>query len=458
MPSKFVFYAGSQGSLMKNFAKKFKKSLIFLFKLALFLSAPGLYVGTYKLFYEVPRLLFKDNYVIGGVYLLIFAVLSVSYQSYRIGVLRLREMIYSFSLAAALSNILGYCQLSLMLHRFINVFPMVACFVVQGLSAAVIYFLANRFYFWLNPPRNALAILCNPQDDRRMLQKFLLENKRYHIVASCHGSDAPQDIIRAIDSQPLVLLMGHGTPELRSMVLRRCYETNKRLLMVPTVDEIFIHEATLCQIDDIPAFLFRNHQMNSEQRLLKRLVDILVSSAALLLLSPVMLVTALLIHFYDGGPVLFRQKRVTLNGREFLLLKFRSMVEHAEKDGARLASRHDSRITPVGRWIRSLRIDELPQLINILKGDMSIVGPRPERPELVEDYCKSYPEFRYRLKVKAGLTGYAQVFGRYNTLFEDKLKLDLLYIQNFSLTFDFYIMISTIKVLFMPSSSRGVTS
>ena len=127
MPSKFVFYAGSQGSLMKNFAKKFKKSLIFLFKLALFLSAPGLYVGTYKLFYEVPRLLFKDNYVIGGVYLLIFAVLSVSYQSYRIGVLRLREMIYSFSLAAALSNILGYCQLSLMLHRFINVFPMVAC-------------------------------------------------------------------------------------------------------------------------------------------------------------------------------------------------------------------------------------------------------------------------------------------------------------------------------------------
>ncbi|MGI6075540.1 MAG: sugar transferase [Pyramidobacter sp.] len=443
---------------MKNFAKKFKKSIMFLFKLMLFLSALGLYVGTYKLFYEAPRLLFKDNYVIGGVYLLAFLVLSLSYQSYRIGVLRLREMIYSFSLAAALSNILGYCQLSLMLHRFINVFPLLACFVVQSLSAAVIYIAANGFYFLLNPPRSALAILCDPQDDRRMLRKFLSESKRYHIVASCHGSDAPEDIIKAIDAQPLVLLMGHGSPELRNMVLRRCYETDKRLLMVPTVEEIFIHEAALCQIDDIPAFLFRNHQMNSEQRLLKRLVDLVLSAAALLILSPVMGVTALLIHLYDGGPVLFKQRRVTLNGQEFLLLKFRSMVVDAEKHGARLASQHDDRITPVGRWIRRLRIDELPQLINILKGDMSIVGPRPERPELVEEYCKSYPEFRYRLKVKAGLTGYAQVFGRYNTLFEDKLKLDLLYIQNFSLTFDFYIMLSTIKVLFMPSSSQGVKS
>ena len=160
------------------------------------------------------------------------------------------------------------------------------------------------------------------------------------------------------------------------------------------------------------------------------------------------------VHY--GGPVIFRQTRLTQGGRTFQLMKFRSMVVDAEKRGPELATSLDSRITPVGRWIRMLRIDELPQLFNILKGDMSIVGPRPERPELTEEYCRTYPEFRYRLKVKAGLTGYAQVFGRYNTLFEDKVKLDLLYIQHFSLIFDFYIMISTIKVLFMPSSTAGV--
>lgn len=441
---------------MKDFAKKFKKTVMLLFKLLLFLTAVGIYAGTYKYFYEVPQLMFKDNYAIAGVYLLVFALLSISYHSYRIGILRLRELLYSFSLAVVLSAIVGYCQLSLMLHRFVSVLPLAFCVLCQAAAAALIYMAANWFYLWVSPPRSALAILCDPQDDRRMLRKFLKESKRYHIVASCHGTDPQETIIRAMDQQPLVLLMGHGTPELRSLVIRHCYETNKRLLMVPNVDEIFIHQASLCQIDDIPAFLFRNRQMTSEQQLIKRCFDIVISAAALIILSPLMAVTALFIHFYDGGLVLFRQTRVTKDGREFLLLKFRSMVMNAEKHGAELASQNDSRITPVGRWIRMLRIDELPQLINILKGDMSIVGPRPERPELTEQYSRIYPEFRYRLKVKAGLTGYAQVFGRYNTLFEDKLKLDLLYIQNFSLTFDFYIMISTIKVLFMPSSSEGV--
>jgi exopolysaccharide biosynthesis polyprenyl glycosylphosphotransferase len=226
--------------------------------------------------------------------------------------------------------------------------------------------------------------------------------------------------------------------------------------MIPNVDEIFVNNAEKCQIDDIPAFLFRNRQMTNEQRIIKRCVDIVGSALGLLILSPIMLLTAAAIRLHDGGPVFFRQTRVTKDGREFQLIKFRSMVVGAEKRGPELATARDPRVTPVGRWIRMLRIDELPQLFNILRGDMSIVGPRPERPELVKEYCKTYPEFRYRLKVKAGLTGYAQVFGRYNTLFEDKVKLDLLYIQHFSLIFDFYIMISTIKILFMPSSSEGV--
>ena len=210
-----------------------------------------------------------------------------------------------------------------------------------------------------------------------------------NIAAYVHENDGWETITRAIDEQPLVLMFGHGSHENRTRVVRYCYETDKRLLMIPNVDEIFVNNAEKCQIDDIPAFLFRNRQMTSEQRMMKRCVDIVGSALGLIVLSPVMLLTAAAIRLYDGGPVFFRQTRVTKNGREFRLMKFRSMVVGAEKRGPELASAHDSRVTPVGRWIRMLRIDELPQLFNILRGEMSIVGPRPERPELVEEYCKT---------------------------------------------------------------------
>ena len=441
---------------MNGFMKKFRKTVMFVFKILLVVAAVGLYVGTFKMFYEVPRLLFKDNYVIGVIHFLVFVTLSVSYNAYAIGVLRLRELIYSYALAIVLANFTGWAQLSLMLHHFISLPPMLLLTAVQMASGVLIYVAGNAIYFKLRPPRAALAILANPEDDRRVLKKFLKESRRYRIAAYCHETDGWERIARAIDGQPLVLMFGHGSHDMRVRVIRYCYETNKRLLMIPNVDEIFVQCADRCQIDDIPAFLFRNRQMTSEQRIIKRLVDIVGSAAGLIVLSPVMLITAAAIRIHDGGPVIFRQTRLTQGGRTFQLMKFRSMVVDAEKRGPELATSLDSRITPVGRWIRMLRIDELPQLFNILKGDMSIVGPRPERPELTEEYCRTYPEFRYRLKVKAGLTGYAQVFGRYNTLFEDKVKLDLLYIQHFSLIFDFYIMISTIKVLFMPSSTAGV--
>lgn len=439
-----------------SIATKFKKSIMFLFKILIVVTAVGLYIGGFKIWYEAPRLMFKDNYVIGVVYLLVFYTLSYSYGAYRIGILRLRELVYSFSLALVIANFTGYSQLSLMLHRFIAVGPMLLLTFAQVLAGTLLYIAANAVYFAINPARDALAILANPEDDERVLRKFLSESKRYRIVQYCHESDGDAAVQSAMDGQPLVLMLGHGRPEFRSMVIRHCYETDKRLLMVPNVDEIFVHSAVRCQIDDIPAFLFRGHQMSSEQKLIKRAIDIVGSAAALITLSPLMLLAALLVRLHDGGPAFYRQTRVTEGGRPFQLYKFRTMVQNAETNGAEMASSHDGRVTPVGRWLRMLRLDELPQLFNILKGDMSIVGPRPERPELIEQYCRQYPEFRYRLKVKAGLTGYAQVFGRYNTLFEDKLKLDLLYIQHFSLIFDFYLIISTVKVLFMPSSSAGV--
>ena len=162
-----------------------------------------------------------------------------------------------------------------------------------------------------------------------------------------------------------------------------------------------------------------------------------------------------MIKMYDGGPVFFLQERVTKDRKRFMIYKFRSMIVDAEKNGMRRATNHDDRITPVGKFIRATRIDELPQLINIIKGDMSIVGPRPERWELDSAYTEKIPEFGSRLKVRAGLTGYAQEFGKYNTTPEDKLKWDLLYINQRSLLLDLKIILYTVKILFVPESTEG---
>ena len=208
---------------------------------------------------------------------------------------------------------------------------------------------------------------------------------------------------------------------------------------------------------DTPLLLNRNSGLKFEQKLTKRILDLLMALAAFVIALPFMIITAIAIKAYDGGPVFYRQKRLTTGGREFYVYKFRSMIVGAEKkSGAVLASENDKRITPVGKLIRKIRFDELPQLINILKGDMSFVGPRPERPEIAAKYEQTMPEFKYRLKTKAGLTGYAQVMGKYNTTPYDKLKMDLMYIERQSLLLDLRIMLMTVKIVFTPSATEGV--
>ena len=197
--------------------------------------------------------------------------------------------------------------------------------------------------------------------------------------------------------------------------------------------------------------------MKIEQRVVKRLIDIVCAVILLVIAFPFMFLTAIAIKLYDGGPVLYKQIRCTRDSREFYILKFRSMRVDAEKDGvARLAAKNDSRITPIGKFIRAVRIDELPQLLNILKGDMSFIGPRPERPEIIAEYMQTMPEFAFRMKVKAGLAGYAQVYGKYNTTPYDKLKLDLTYIENYSVWLDLKLMLLTLKILVKPESTEGV--
>jgi len=218
-----------------------------------------------------------------------------------------------------------------------------------------------------------------------------------------------------------------------------------------------LNTATTLWLSNTPVFSLRTPEPDLGTQAIKRIMDILISLFGIILTSLLMIVIAILVRLYDKHPAIYKQVRVTKNGKHFTLYKFRSMHPNAEEDGvARLTAMNDDRITPIGRFIRKTRIDELPQLFNVLSGAMSIVGPRPERPEIAEQYEEIYPNFAFRTKVKAGITGFAQVYGRYNTSPEEKLFLDIMYIETFSILEDAKLMMQTIKVLFQGESTEGV--
>ena len=202
--------------------------------------------------------------------------------------------------------------------------------------------------------------------------------------------------------------------------------------------------------------LARNRGLTIEQRFVKRTMDLVLSAIAIVISSPFMLLIAAAIKAYDKGPVFYMQERLTRDGEKFQIIKFRSMRMDSEQDGAQLAKKNDSRITPVGRILRRTHFDELPQIFNIFKGEMSFVGPRPERESIAKEYEEVIPEFSFRLKVKAGLTGYAQIYGKYNTTPYDKLKLDLTYIEGYSVWLDIKLMLMTFKIIFQKENTEGI--
>ena len=243
---------------------------------------------------------------------------------------------------------------------------------------------------------------------------------------------------------------------IRNKILKFCYDQNKRTYITPKISDIILNGTERIHLFDTPLMLSRNQGLTIEQRFVKRTMDIVFALLAIVISSPFLLVIAVAIKLYDGGPVFYKQERLTRDRETFQIIKFRSMKVDSEKQGAQLAKKDDDRITPVGKIIRRTHLDELPQIFNILKGEMSFVGPRPERQEIAEKYEEIVPEFRFRLKVKAGLTGYAQVYGKYNTTPYDKLKLDLTYIQTYSAWLDVKLMLMTFKIMFQKENTEGV--
>lgn len=390
-------------------------------------------------------------------------VMAMVYGGFEVGRKKNKPIISSMTLAVVAVDLVTYLQLQIMnvnennndhLILFGKDFPyLLLCILLQFLAIILFVRIGNSTYFRMNPPRRCLLVLADRGEEsatRRKIDRYRLQ---WHVEKVAMFDDP--HLIDLIRNSETVILSGLPAED-QMRILHQCYDLQKDVLCRAQLEDIMLSNARQVIVDDAAFLAMDYRKMTILQRLIKRGMDVLFSALVLLVLSPLMAVIALCIHFEDGGKVIFRQERMSVNGRIFTICKFRTMSEAASSSKHQVsASADDARITKIGHFLRRTRLDELPQFWNILKGDMTLVGPRPEMLENVEKYKQQLPAFVYREKMKAGLTGYAQIEGRYNTTPEDKLMLDLMYIESFSIWLDIKLLFRTLTVFFKSDSTEG---
>ncbi len=404
------------------------------------------------------RFLGLGNYLMIGLYTVLMVLMINTFKGFNIGSGRISILTMSQAIAMGLVNILEFIIVILM-TRIKSLMWMTLAYIivltfVQAIAVLAITFISTKLYRAVFPPFSILNIYGEYEND--LVIKMNRRADKYKITGEMSCNEPLEKIVKELENYDAVLI--NDVPsEIRNDIVKACFATDKRVYFTPKIADILIKGSEEVNLFDTPLYLCKNVGMDGISAAIKRMGDIIFSAIGIILTSPIMLVTAILIHKYDGGPVFYKQVRCTIGGKEYKIMKFRSMITDAEKDGkARLASENDDRITPIGHFIRATRIDELPQFFNILKGEMSIVGPRPERPEIIAEYVKEVPEFAFRTHVKAGLTGYAQVYGKYNTTSYDKLKLDMIYCEKCSVLLDIQLILMTLRVIFTKDATEGV--
>lgn len=418
-------------------------------------SSNRISVDGYNLGYGL-KLYFRGHLLILGIYFILLLFFSNTYGGLKIGYLKPMDVFFSQIFALFMVNFISYFQISLLRNWLVPVMPIVKIFVLQLAISFLWAYATNAIYMAIFKPRE-LLLVSGVYSVEDIIKKFNSRKDKYRITKQINISEGIDKVYEECLGNYDGVIIWDVPSQYRNGLVKYCYGRNIRIYVMPKITDVLLKGSDQLHLFDTPVLLLREYAIKVEQRAIKRLIDIVLSLILIILSSPVMLVTAIIIKLYDKGPVLYKQVRCTKDRKEFMIMKFRSMRVDAEKDGvARLASKNDSRITPIGKFIRKFRIDELPQLFNILSGDMAFIGPRPERPEIIAQYLEEMPEFAFRTKVKAGLAGYAQVYGKYNTTPYDKLKLDLTYIENYSIWLDIKLMLLTVKILFTPDSTEGV--
>lgn len=435
---------------------KFQKSVVFVLKATLYVLLIGTFFVIFGTKFEWILHPSRTAAVTFVTFCVLEAALIAVYGGYLIGRLKSKPIVMSISLATLITDVVTHLQLCIMNvnennnSRFVYEAPHLLVLVMIIQVALIIFFayFGNYVYFTINSPEKCCVITSSLESLNSIMPKIVKYKKQYNVTEMVHYSS--KDVFDIINDHDTIFL--YDIPAKEKILLNEyCYAKNKNIYYNFEMNDVVMLGAKAAVLDDKPLVSAVVRDLTLEQKVVKRTMDIIISGLGLLVLSPVMLLCAALIKLEDGGHVFFRQTRATKGGKLFKVYKFRTMKEAGSINKS--VTSDDDRITKVGKYLRKFRIDELPQLINIIKGEMSVVGPRPEMIENVDKYTEDLPEFAYRLRVKGGLTGYAQIAGKYNTSPKDKLVLDLMYIEKYSLWLDFKLILQTVTVLLKASDS-----
>ena len=437
--------------------KKFESSLLLLTKLFMFCLCAGVFLLIYGQKYPFLLIPTRTSIVTLGVFAIMYMAMTVIYGGFDIGKRKSKPIIHSLVLSVFFTDIVAHFFLCIMnvtlIHhgKFVYEYPLLllAIYVIQVFLIVLMSYTCNDLYFSFKKPQNCIVIARRGENTDGIIAKVGRYKKQYNITKVVYTEQS--GILNEINAADAVFFYNLSVSE-RDAYVEYCYHCKKDIYYSVETSDIVASGGKRVYFDDKSMIYAPVSGMTFEQRILKRLMDLAIAGFGLLITSPIFLITAICIKAEDKGPVFYRQKRATYGGRSFDVIKFRSMKT---EDGSihRSVTKNDDRITRVGRVIRKFRIDELPQLINVLKSDMSIVGPRPEMLENVEKYTKELPQFEYRQRAKAGLTGMAQIYGKYNTSPKDKLILDMTYINQYSIWLDIKLIFRTLLVLLTPDQS-----
>lgn len=391
-------------------------------------------------------------------------VFSRIYGGFHIGRQKSRPIIYQMSLSVFLTDLITYLQLQIMnvnannnqsLEFFsVDFLLLLGAVVIQILAITAFTYLGNYFFFSINPPKKCCVVTANDGDREAICSKIRIFHKQF-VIRDCVKCTSSQlhEKIRQNDT----IILFHLPAKENQEIIEYCYKCQKEIYFDLSIASVLAQKSGSFLLDDVVMTAHTRNGLNLRQRFFKRALDLFCASVGLVICSPLMLATAIAIKLDDGGSVFYKQKRMTRGDKVFEIYKFRTMREAAAAVEYS-AVKDDDRITRVGAVLRRFRIDELPQLINILAGDMSVVGPRPEMLTNFNKYVENMPEYQYRCRVKAGLTGYAQISGKYNTSPRDKLMMDISYIEEYSLWLDIKLILKTLTVFFKQDSTEAFVS
>ena len=445
---------------MKKFFYKYRKTVVLLLKILLYLSIMGIWFGLLSIHNFQILVPSRTAAVTAITFVICGLFLTQIYGSFDIGKRKSKPIVHSLTLAVVFTDIITFIMLIIMNMNEVNnnslyqywqedLLLTLLSIVLQIIVIVIFTYGGHAIYFSFVEPERSLVITGDSSDIRALKRGINKYKKQYRIEKIINYQD--ENLWDTIKQMDTVFL--HDIPmEKKTEIVAFCYEKMINVFYTPEIVDIVNLHSRLAVLDDVSMVAAEVKELSVEQRIVKRAMDIVVSFVGLVILSPVLIICAILIKADDGGSVFFCQNRVTMGGKIFTIYKFRTMIENADQH---LVTDHDNRITKIGAVLRKYRLDELPQLFNILKGDMSLVGPRPEMTEYVYLYSETLPEFRYRHRVKAGLTGYAQITGKYNTSSKDKLVMDLMYIENFSLWNDIKLLFQTVLVLLRADDSTA---